>query len=114
MAVTDEYLAYAVGQLSALQSVSSRRMFGGVSLYQAGAIFALIDNDTLYFKVDEGNRCDYKAEGMEPFCPFGQNGPTMSYYQVPEAVIEQPDDLAIWARKSVEVSHRTKRKNKKR
>lgn len=114
MAVTDEYLEYALGQLSALESVTSRRMFGGVSLYQSGAVFALIDNDSLYFKVDEGNRSDYTVQGMTPFCPFGQKGPTMSYYQVPDAVIENPNELAIWARKSVEVSLRAKRKTRKR
>lgn len=114
MAVTDEYLEYALGQLSSLESVTVRRIFGGASLYQSGAIFALIDNDGLYFKVDESNRADYTAQGMEPFCPFGQGGPTMSYYQVPEAVIENPEELAVWARSSVEVSHRAKRKSTRR
>ncbi len=114
MAVTDEYLEYLLGQLSSLEAVSSRRMFGGVGLYQAGAIFALIDTDSLYFKVDDTNRSDYTAQGQEPFCPFGQVGPTMSYYQVPDAVIENPDDLTIWARKAVEVSLRAKRKTRRR
>lgn len=109
MAVTDEYLEYLLGQLSSLESVSSRRMFGGVGLYQAGTIFALIDTDSLYFKVDDTNRSDYTAQGQEPFCPFGQGGPTMSYYRVPEAVIENPDDLVVWAKKAVEVAHRNKR-----
>ena len=30
-------------------------------------IFALILRDTLYFKVDDGNRPAYEAEGLAPF-----------------------------------------------
>lgn len=114
MAVSDEYIDYVTGQLSTLGPVACRRMFGGVSLYLSGIIFGLIDNDTLYFKVADSNRDDYLAEDMGPFCPFGEGGSTMSYYQVPEAVIEAPDKLTVWAGKAVDVSLHAKRKPKRR
>jgi hypothetical protein len=36
-------------------------MFGGIGLYQAQRFFGIITSDTLYFKVNEANRGDYRA-----------------------------------------------------
>ncbi|MBM3262657.1 MAG: TfoX/Sxy family protein [candidate division Zixibacteria bacterium] len=104
MSVSDEYIAYITGQLAVSGEVVVRKMFGGAGLYLAGRIFAIIDDDTLYFKARDHNRNDYIAQGMEPFRPFGVDGPAMSYYRVPEAVIENPETLAVWTEKAVSVS----------
>jgi len=34
-------------------------MFGGVGIYCGDLFFGLIDDDTLYFKVDDSNRSDF-------------------------------------------------------
>jgi DNA transformation protein len=85
-------------------------MFGGIGLYLAGIIFALIGDDLLYFKVDDTNRDDYLAAEMEPFRPFGDSGPTMQYYEVPESVLTDPEELRNWGLKAVEVAIRAKKK----
>ena len=102
MAVSADYLAYVLDQLASLGRVRSRRMFGGVGLYADDVFFALIDSDTLYFKVDDANRPDYTQRGCAPFRPFPDD-PTysMSYFQIPADVLEDPDELLVWARKSV-------------
>ena len=82
-------------------------MFGGVGLYADGIFFGLID-DTLYFKVDDSNRKDFEARGAKRFEFVMEKGGTrtvsMSYYQVPEEVIEDPDELRVWARKALAVA----------
>jgi TfoX/Sxy family transcriptional regulator of competence genes len=45
-------------------------MFGGVGLYLDGLFFALIDDDTLFFKTDEATRKRYESAGSKAFCPY--------------------------------------------
>ena len=105
MSVSDNYRTYIVEQLAALPALSTRRMFGGIGIYSDAWFFALIDDDVLFFKVDDSNRDDYVSRGMKAFMPFpGQ--PSLGYFQVPEDVIEEAEELTRWARRSVEVVQR--------
>jgi len=105
MSVSADFHSYVLEQLGLLRAVSSRRMFGGVGLYAEGLFFGLIDDDVLYLKVDDSNRADYTSRGMDAFRPF-KDKPlySMTYYQVPVEVLEEPEELARWARKSCEVA----------
>jgi len=104
MPVSDDYLAYVVDQLTCLGRVESKRMFGGVGIYFKDLFFAIIADDCLYFKVDDSNRPDYEAAGMEPFRPFEDKTATMSYYEVPIDVLENRDRLRDWAQKALTVA----------
>jgi DNA transformation protein and related proteins len=102
MSVSASFRDYVLEQLSALGRVSSRRMFGGVGLYCDGQFFGLIDDDVLYLKVDNRNRGEYLARGMEPFRPYRDRPErSMSYYQAPVDVMEDAALLANWARDSL-------------
>lgn len=105
MPVSADYLAYVIDQFAPFAILVSRRMFGGVGLYADGLFFALIDDDTLYLKVDDTNRGDYVARGCPAFQPFADD-PTysMSYFRLPEDVLEDSDILSVWARKSFTVA----------
>ncbi|MHC4072053.1 MAG: TfoX/Sxy family protein, partial [Planctomycetota bacterium] len=96
MPVSEEYLTYVIDQLECIGPVQSRRMFGGAGLYFDGLFFALIADDVLYFKVDDSNRPDYEAEGMEAFRPFPEKGSVMQYYEVPIDVLENRETLRSW------------------
>lgn len=102
MSVSKEYLEYIQDLLAVIGPVQAKRMFGGAGLYYQGVFFGLVADDALYFKVDESNRADYEAAGSGPFRPFGTYA--MSYYEVPADVLEDADELAKWARKSIEVA----------
>jgi TfoX/Sxy family transcriptional regulator of competence genes len=52
-------------------AITTRRLFSGAGLYCDGVIFALILRDTLYFKVDDGNRRAYQAD-QAPATPTGR------------------------------------------
>ena len=103
MAVSKDYLAYVVEQLERVTRVTTRRMFGGVGIYADALFFALIDDDTLYFKVDDTNRPDFEAVGMGPFRPF-EDAQTMQYYEVPADVLEDRAALGEWVGKAVAVA----------
>jgi DNA transformation protein and related proteins len=88
-------------------------MFGGVGIYSGQLFFALIADDVLYFKVDESTRPDFEARGMEPFRPFGEDGGTMKYYQLPEDVLEDPEELRPWAEKAVAIAGQKKTRRRR-
>jgi DNA transformation protein len=101
----NEYLEYVLEQLAGLPGVRSRRMFSGAGLYQDEVFFGLLFRDTLYFKVNDSNRPDYEARRMAQFKPY-EDRPEVSftYYEVPAEVLEDRDELAAWARRSVEAA----------
>jgi DNA transformation protein and related proteins len=109
MPVKSSFQTLVVDQLSrVMPAVRARAMFGGVGIYSGESFFALIADNTVYFKVDESTRKDFESRGMGPFRPFGDDGGTMKYYQLPEEVLEDPEALRSWAEKAVAVARRSK------
>jgi len=113
MAISDEYTEYVLDQLRGLGQVTARKMFGGVGFYLDEIFFALTADDVLYFKVDETNRADYEKEGMGPFRPYENEGPSMSYYEVPADILENREKLQFWGQKSFEIAKKRKKAGKK-
>jgi DNA transformation protein and related proteins len=105
MPYSDDYLQYVLEQLAGLRGAVSRRMFGGAGLYHDELFFGLIASDTLYFRVDDDNRPDYEALGMARFRPY-KDKPILSlnYYEVPVHVLENADELVVWARRSLQAA----------
>lgn len=101
MAVRDSYRDYVVDQLARVQPVTWKRMFGGIGLYSGGRFFALIDNDTLYFKTGEGNRTDFEQRNAPAFQPFGPDSKPMGYHQVPADILEDLSQLELWMAKAL-------------
>jgi DNA transformation protein len=114
MPVSEEYLDYVVDQLGCIGTVAAKRMFGGVGLYFDAFFFGLIAGDVLYFKVDDENRPDYEAAGSKPFQPYGDESYSMGYYEVPVDVLEDVDQLRVWARAAVAAAQRKAALSKRR
>ena len=105
MAVSRDFRDFVLEQLEPAGRVTPRAMFGGVGLYLDGLFFALIDDDTLYFKADGATRGRYEQAGSKPFCPFpDQPDKAMAYWLVPAEVLEDADELASWAREAMGVA----------
>jgi len=113
MAISKSYCDFVVEQLERVAPVTAKPMFGGVGLYAQGLFFALIAEDRLYFKVDDGTRPEFERLGMEPFHPFGEEH-AMGYYEVPADVLEDAAQLEPWMRKAIEVAAKAKRGKPKR
>jgi DNA transformation protein len=100
--------------LAPLGHISVRRMFGGAGLYCDGQVFALVYDDILFFKTDEAGRSAFAAEGMGPFKYDTKNGAgaLMSYWQVPERLLDEADELCDWGRRALNAASRANAKNK--
>lgn len=109
-----EFCDRMLEQLNRCAPVTARAMFGGYGLYSEGVMFALIADETLYFKVDDDNRPDFVNAGMGPFVYLGKHKPVaMSYYQLPEPVLSNPSTLLQWIEKAHAAARRGQQKSPK-
>ena len=112
MAVSPEFRAFVEDQIGRVAPVRSRRMFGGLGLYSGDLFFGVVDDDLVYFKVDDATRPRYVKRRMKPFDPMGS--PMNGYWQVPPDVIEDADELASWVDEALGVAERAGKKPKRR
>ena len=109
MSVSQGFRAFVLEQLArTTPGLRARSMFGGVGLYSGDLFFALMDDDVLYFKVDDTTRARFEKRGMGPFRPGGEGGEVMQYYEVPADVMEDAEALAPWVAEAVEVARRAR------
>ena len=88
--------------LREIDGITYRAMFGGFSVYKNGKVFCIIIDDQIYFKVGDSNREDYKKYNSHPFT-YQNKGKeyTMSYWIVPDEILEEPDELKNWVEKAL-------------
>ncbi len=94
--------------------VRSRKMFGGVGIYSGEQFFAIVAFEKLWFKVDDSNRGDYEAHEMKPFQPFPDRPTALSYFELPLELLDQPEELRIWASRSLSAARAAKQKTRQR
>jgi DNA transformation protein and related proteins len=111
MSVSPSFRGFVLEQLGrVLPAVRARSMFGGVGIYSGDRFFALLDDDVLYFKVNESSRGEFEKRGMGPFRPAGPDGEVMQYYEVPPDVLEDVEALRPWAAQAVAVAAAARRR----
>ena len=93
--------AFVLDQLSGLDGVEAKPMFGGAGFYLDGTFFGILYKEHLYFHVTADTIGEYTKRKMRPFTPFeGRKGTSRKYYEVPLEILESPPDLVAWARKA--------------
>ena len=85
-----------------------KRMFGGLGIFHQGLSMAAVMDGILRLKADDQTVADFEAEGMGPFEYTRKNGTTtsMAYYQVPERLLDDPDEFRSWAEKAFDAAVR--------
>jgi DNA transformation protein len=106
----DDFVEHVCDLLAPLGEVRPKSMFGGYGIYVDDVFCAIVAYDTLYFKVDDGNRADYEALGAGPFKPFEGKQMVMSYYEVPAQVVDDRRAIVEWGRKALEAAGRSRTK----
>ena len=88
--------------------VTIRRMFSGFGISVDGINFALALRGGLYLRADEQTIPRFEAEGSKPF-QYQTRAKTVtvnSYWQLPERLYDDPEDLTVWARASLAAAQR--------
>ncbi len=105
-----EFVAWLVERLAALGAVRARRMFGGWGIFLDGLMFALVADERLYLKCDDGNRAGFIAEDLPAFhYPRGGKMIELSYRLAPDEALEDDALLLDWSRGAVAAALRAKR-----
>lgn len=97
------FIALLEDLLAPVGPIKVKRMFGGAGIYAEGAMFAIVTGERLYFKTDDAGTSVFAAAGMGPFTYSLKTGTGVlkSYWQVPELLFDEPDELIAWARRAI-------------
>jgi DNA transformation protein and related proteins len=88
--------------------VTIRRMFSGFGISADGTNFALALRGGLYLRADEQTIPRFEAEGSKPF-QYQTRAKTVtvgSYWQLPERLYDDPEELTGWARAALAAAQR--------
>jgi DNA transformation protein and related proteins len=108
MVASDSFAEFLHEQLAPIGRVTMRRMFGKTGVFCNGLMFGMVTNDTLYFRVDDHNRAIFKeTESVAPL-NYEKKGRTidLSFWYVPERLLDEPEELVTWARAAVAAARR--------
>ena len=92
--------------------VTVRRMFSGAGVFADGLMFGLIVRDVIYLKADDTSIAHFEREGCAPFTyTRGKKSGRPSqhalpYWRLPERLYDDPDELAVWARRAFAAAER--------
>ena len=114
MTATAEYTEYILELLLPIGPVQTGRFFGGVGISNGSAQFAMIMGNSLYFAVDDNSRKKYQQAGMQSFSYMTKKGRVQvrKYFELPEDVLTNPEQLRLWANEAMHVTGKTKKPNK--
>jgi len=79
-------------------------MFGGAGLSRDGVMFARLDDDVIYLRVDDALQADLQAQGSAPR-PYSMKrdgaGRDMGSWRLPETTADEPDAASAVAMRSL-------------
>ncbi len=112
MSVSREYKQFLEEAFAPFGPVSVRSMFGGGGVFHEGLMIGLVSGETLYLKADAQTIPDFEAEACEPFVfrPRSGKSAAMSYWRAPEYILDDPEQLAVWAEKARQAARRSRAK----
>jgi DNA transformation protein and related proteins len=108
MVASESFAEFLCEQLAPLGRVTMRRMFGKTGVFCDGLMFAMVTDDTLYFRVDDLNRAAFKEAESSPPLNYAKKGRTidLSFWRAPERLWDEPDELVAWARTAMGAARR--------
>ena len=108
MVASDGFAEFLREQLAPLGRVTMRRMFGKTGVFCDGVMFGMVSEDTLYVRVDDHNRAVFKEAESDPPLNYAKHGQMidLSFWRVPERLLDEPDELVTWAQAALAAAHR--------
>ena len=108
MVASPSFAEFLREQLAPLGRVTMRRMFGKTGVFCDQVMFAVVSEDTLYFRVDDGNRAVFKEAEAFPPLNYEKKGRAidLAFWRAPERLLDEPDELVLWARAALAAAHR--------
>ena len=105
MAVSREEIEHALDLFADLGPLTTRKMFGGLSIYRDGVIFAILMSDGRLLLKGQGDmQARFDAMGLERWAYARKDGsPTnMPYWHLPDSALDDSEEAVDLARQALE------------
>ena len=114
MAVSEALAEHVAELLAGVGAVRTKRVFGGAGVYLDDVMFGLIADEALWLKADDETQPAWREAGSEPFSFAYKDGrrEITSYWRLPAAAADDPEEAARWARLGVDAALRAKRRKR--
>lgn len=108
MAADAGLIAWVAESMKLVGTITHRAMMGGATLYCDGVVFAIVDDDALWFKADKVSDARWDAAGAARFTYSMGEGRTgsMNYRRAADEVYDDADELRRWAALAIEAGMR--------
>ena len=115
MVASTSFAEFLREQLAPLGRVTMRRMFGKTGVFCDGLMFGMVTENTLYLRVDNGNRVAFKEAEAYPPLNYKKQGSTidLSFWRAPERLFDEPDELVAWSQLALEAAARVAAKRER-
>ena len=115
MVASASFAEFLREQLAPLGRVTMRRMFGKTGVFCDGVMLGMVADNTLYFRVDDGNRAVFEEAASFPPLNYEKQGSLidLSFWRAPERLFDEPDEFVEWARIALAAARRVAVKNKR-
>jgi len=114
MVASESFAEFLREQLAPLGRITMRRMFGKTGVFCDGFMLGMVRDNTLYFRIDDGNRAAFEEAQSFPPLNYEKRGETidLSFWRAPERLFDEPDELVTWARAALAAARRVARTRK--
>lgn len=108
MVASASFAEFLREQLAPLGHLTMRRMFGKTGVFCQGVMLGIVAEDVFYVRVDDHNRETFREAASSPPLSYEKKGSIidLSFWRVPERLIDEPDELVTWARAALAAAHR--------
>ena len=95
-------------QLAPLGRITLRRMFGKTGVFCDDVMLGMVKDNTLYLRVDDGNRAVFKEAEAFPPLNYEKQGEMidLAFWRAPERLLDEPDELLRWTRAALGAARR--------
>lgn len=83
-------------------------MFGKTGVFCDGVMLGMVTDNTLYLRVDDGNRAAFEEARAFPPLSYEKKGESidLSFWRAPERLFDETDELLEWARLALAAARR--------
>jgi DNA transformation protein and related proteins len=115
MVASDDFAEFLRDQLAPVGRITMRRMFGKTGVFCDGVMLGMVTENTLYFRVDDGNRATFKEAESFPPLNYEKKGETidLAFWRAPERLFDEPEELVAWARAALAAARRVAAKRER-
>jgi|SRR6185295_18077591 DNA transformation protein len=115
MVASKDFAEFLREQLSPLGHITTRRMFGKTGVFCGELMLGMVTDNTLYFRVDDGNRATFQEAASFPPLNYKKQGRSidLSFWRAPDRVIDEPGELVAWGRAALGAARRVAAKRER-